>query len=139
MAKVKSVRGVEIDMAALARMNSDNVAVSAGGVKMNANGDEIGPGGKIIRSAEQIKADTLVAQDAHAVNVADVTASLVAEQKSGEEFLKQQKTIKKAKMQKEASSEKNTTNQVSAAKTTKAEKSPVKKTRKTRTIVDEDI
>ena len=46
----RSMQGKEIDMDKLVNQNEMTVAV--GNVKVNARGDELGPGGKIIRTAE---------------------------------------------------------------------------------------
>ena len=50
-----SMQGKEIDMERLAINNELTPAV--GNMKVNARGDEIGPGGKIIRTREQVLAD----------------------------------------------------------------------------------
>ena len=50
-----SVRGKEIDMEKLSLRHETEPAV--GNAKMNARGDEIAPGGKIIRTREQILQD----------------------------------------------------------------------------------
>lgn len=50
-----SVRGKEIDMEKLSLRHETTPAV--GNLKVNARGDELGPGGKIIRTREQILAD----------------------------------------------------------------------------------
>ena len=50
-----SVRGKEVDMEKLSLRNETEIAV--GNAKMNARGDEIGPGGKIVRTREQILQD----------------------------------------------------------------------------------
>lgn len=50
-----SVRGKEVDMEKLAIKNELTPAV--GNMKVNARGDEIGTGGKIIRTREQVLAD----------------------------------------------------------------------------------
>jgi hypothetical protein len=50
-----SVRGKEIDMEKLSLRNETEIAV--GNAKLNARGDEIGAGGKIIRTREQILQD----------------------------------------------------------------------------------
>lgn len=47
----KTMQGREIDMESLATQHETMPAV--GNAKMNARGDELGPGGKIIRSREQ--------------------------------------------------------------------------------------
>jgi hypothetical protein len=50
-----SVRGKEIDMEKLSLKHETLPAV--GNAKMNARGDEIGPGGKVLRTREQILQD----------------------------------------------------------------------------------
>ena len=50
-----SVRGKEIDMEKLSLKNETEIAV--GNAKINARGDEIGAGGKIIRTREQVLQD----------------------------------------------------------------------------------
>lgn len=51
----KSMQGKEIDLDQLRMRNEMTLAV--GNVKVNARGDEIGPGGKIIRRREEIMAE----------------------------------------------------------------------------------
>ena len=56
MGKVySSMRGKEIDMEKLTLKNELTPAV--GNVKVNARGDELGPGGKIVRTREEILQD----------------------------------------------------------------------------------
>lgn len=50
-----SVRGKEIDMEKLSLKNETTPAV--GNLKVNARGDELGLGGKIVRTREQVLAD----------------------------------------------------------------------------------
>lgn len=50
-----SVRGKEIDMEKLSLRNEKTPAV--GNMKVNARGDELGEGGKIIRTREQVLQD----------------------------------------------------------------------------------
>lgn len=50
-----SVKGKQIDMEKLAMRNETVPAV--GNVRVNARGDELGPGGKIVRTREQVLAD----------------------------------------------------------------------------------
>lgn len=50
-----SMRGKEIDMEKMGLRFEKTPAV--GNMKVNARGDEIGPGGKIVRTREQILAD----------------------------------------------------------------------------------
>lgn len=48
----RTMQGKEIDMTKLVMQNEMTVAV--GNAKVNARGDELGPGGKIIRKVEDI-------------------------------------------------------------------------------------
>jgi hypothetical protein len=50
-----SLRGKAVDMEKLALKNEDQIAV--GNVRVNARGDELGPGGKIVRTREQVLQD----------------------------------------------------------------------------------
>jgi hypothetical protein len=50
-----SVRGKEIDMEKLSLRNEKTLAV--GNMRVNARGDELGEGGKIIRTREQVLQD----------------------------------------------------------------------------------
>lgn len=50
-----SMKGKEIDMEKLAMMNETMPAV--GNAKLNARGDELGAGGQIVRTREQILQD----------------------------------------------------------------------------------
>jgi hypothetical protein len=50
-----SMQGKEIDMEKLSLRNELTVAI--GNMRVNARGDELGPGGKIIRTREQILQD----------------------------------------------------------------------------------
>lgn len=52
---VRSMRGQVIDMAALAAKNATKVAI--GNASMNARGDLIGPGGRVIKTREQMTRD----------------------------------------------------------------------------------
>ena len=51
----RTLNGREIDMHKLSLQNEMTVAV--GNVRVNARGDEIGPGGKIIKKREEIVSD----------------------------------------------------------------------------------
>ena len=51
----RSMQGKEVDMGKLVMQNEMTMAV--GNVKVNARGDELGAGGKIIKTREQILAD----------------------------------------------------------------------------------
>jgi len=55
MGTIRSMRGREIDMEKLNLKNEELPAV--GNMKVNARGDEIGKGGKVIRTREQVLQD----------------------------------------------------------------------------------
>jgi hypothetical protein len=48
----RSMQGKEVDMNKL--INQNEMTVAVGNVKVNARGDELGPGGKIIRRREDV-------------------------------------------------------------------------------------
>ena len=50
----RTMQGKEVDMHKLVVQNETTVAV--GNIKVNARGDELGPGGKIIRKREEVLA-----------------------------------------------------------------------------------
>jgi hypothetical protein len=52
MPKYRSMQGKEIDMDKLIQVNETVPAV--GNVRMNARGDELGPGGKVVKTREDI-------------------------------------------------------------------------------------
>jgi hypothetical protein len=52
----RTMQGVEVDMGKL--MNQNEMTVAVGNVKVNARGDELGPGGKILRTREEILRDS---------------------------------------------------------------------------------
>ena len=68
-----SVRGREIDMEKLSLRNETEIAV--GNAKLNARGDEIGAGGQIIRTREQIL------QDYYAANPRSVQDEVITRKK----------------------------------------------------------
>ena len=49
------MQGKEIDMGKLISRNENSLAV--GNMKVNARGDQIGPGGKVIKTREQLQAE----------------------------------------------------------------------------------
>lgn len=49
------MRGKTLDMASLGKAHQDVIAVTGGGMNMNARGDILGPGGKIVKKIEQIQ------------------------------------------------------------------------------------
>ena len=48
----RSMQGKEVDMTKL--MNQNEMTVAVGNAKVNARGDELGPGGKIVRKREDV-------------------------------------------------------------------------------------
>lgn len=52
----RSMQGKEVDMNKL--INQNEMTVAVGNVKVNARGDELGPGGKIIRKREEVIAES---------------------------------------------------------------------------------
>lgn len=52
---IKSMRGKEVDMEKLNLKNETTPAV--GNMKVNARGDELGKGGKIVRTREEVLQD----------------------------------------------------------------------------------
>jgi hypothetical protein len=60
----RTAGGKQIDMDALRVANEDYIAV--GNMKTNARGDELGPGGKVIKTREEILADRKKEMDAQA-------------------------------------------------------------------------
>ena len=55
MGKYRTMQGKEVDMDKLMLKNEMMPAV--GNVRMNARGDELGPGGKVIKTREEIMAE----------------------------------------------------------------------------------
>ena len=66
--KHTSARGEQIDFDLLQSSNKETVAL--GNASMNANGDTIGPGGKVIRSVEDVPA-AIMADPSAAYNQAN--------------------------------------------------------------------
>lgn len=54
MARVRTSKGKVLDLGQIWAQNQKTVAVTLGGKLMNARGDILGPGGKIIKTAEEI-------------------------------------------------------------------------------------
>jgi len=54
MATYRSARGRVVDMEKLRQANEEEIAVTGGSQNVNARGDELGPGGRIIRTREEI-------------------------------------------------------------------------------------
>jgi hypothetical protein len=55
MGKYRTMQGKEVDMDKLMLKNEMMPAV--GNVRMNARGDELGPGGKVVKTREEIMAE----------------------------------------------------------------------------------
>jgi hypothetical protein len=48
----RSMQGKEVDMHKL--INQNEMTLAVGNIKVNARGDELGPGGKIVRRREEV-------------------------------------------------------------------------------------
>jgi hypothetical protein len=94
MAKYRTMQGKEIDMEKLARQNELMPAI--GNMKVNARGDELGPGGKIIRKREEIIAEYYEnnpkARATRSVKPAAETPNLESSNTSAEPISKSKKT-----------------------------------------------
>ena len=79
----KSMQGKQVDMDLLRQKNELTPAV--GNARVNARGDELGPGGKIIRKREDVMADyyrdnpNLVADEQHVAKKAEPVEAVVNE------------------------------------------------------------
>lgn len=75
-------RGKLIDMEALMKANETTIAVTGGGQSMNARGDILGSGGKIVKRLEQRLKEEPQRQEAQKVKLSDMRkySSLVGEQ-----------------------------------------------------------
>jgi hypothetical protein len=51
----RTMQGKEIDMGKL--INQNEMTIAVGNMRVNARGDRIGPGGKIVQTREQILAE----------------------------------------------------------------------------------
>ncbi len=76
MSRHTSYRGLTIDMESLTRENEKSVAI--GNMKVNAKGDQIGSGGRVTRTADQI------ARENHRVQSAVVNTGLKGKVPSAE-------------------------------------------------------
>jgi hypothetical protein len=56
----RSMQGREVDMNKL--INTNEMTVAVGNAKVNARGDELGPGGQIIRKREEVLAAAIPTQ-----------------------------------------------------------------------------
>jgi hypothetical protein len=93
----KSMQGKEIDMDKLMRQNELMPAV--GNVRVNARGDELGPGGVIIRKREDIINAYYEDNPAAAPMRAETVDPVVAEPVMTEEFTPVQNNTKSKKTQ----------------------------------------
>lgn len=85
----RSMQGKEVDMNKL--VNQHELTLAVGNAKVNARGDEIGPGGKIIRKAEEV-----VSSSAHVPNEVQFNPSPIQVQQPSTpiETVKQTKNVK---------------------------------------------
>ena len=96
----RSMQGKTVDMELLAQKHELTPAI--GNAKMNARGDELGPGGKIIRRREDIMAayyenNPNAVRDEHYVKTPAVAAPAVTEEKKTSTTKKEVKNGDKGK------------------------------------------
>ncbi len=58
----RTMQGKEIDMGKL--INQNEMTVAVGNMRVNARGDKLGPGGKIVKTREELLAERQQANDA---------------------------------------------------------------------------
>lgn len=153
----RSMRGKLIDLEALGTANQDVIAVTGGGLRMNARGDILGPGGKIVKKIEQIEEEYNRANNAsrQKISIADANKmkkfALKRQFLTPEEVQKQISKQEKEKLKAKKLAEKLLTNSEMLAKegptitdNTAAiiddipEELEVKKVKPKRTIIDKD-
>ena len=76
----RSMQGKEVDMSKL--VNQHEMTVAVGNVKVNARGDELGPGGQIVRKREDVVAEYYAGHPDAAPDVAVVRKSKTAVQEA---------------------------------------------------------
>ena len=69
----RSMQGKVVDMNKLVMQNE--MAVAVGNVKVNARGDELGPGGKIIQEIQLTTNTTIVIEEVDNTGVIDIVSS----------------------------------------------------------------
>ena len=57
----RTARGAELDMGRL--INQNELAIAVGNAGVNARGDKLGPGGKIVKRREEIVAEQAIVPD----------------------------------------------------------------------------
>jgi hypothetical protein len=87
MAKYKSYRGVIVDMEELRRKNEQ--APAAGNMGTNANGDKLGPGGKIIEKAQARAQKHYVSKEV----VTKTNVSIKGDQNNEKVFTEEKNTV----------------------------------------------
>jgi hypothetical protein len=58
----RTMQGKEIDMGKL--INQNEMTIAVGNMRVNARGDKLGPGGKIVQTREELLAEKQQANDA---------------------------------------------------------------------------
>jgi hypothetical protein len=58
----RTMQGKEIDMGKL--INQNEMTIAVGNMRVNARGDKLGPGGKIVKTREELLAERQQANDA---------------------------------------------------------------------------
>ena len=85
----RTLQGKEIDMEKLMRQHELMPAI--GNMKVNARGDELGPGGKIVRKREEVLADYY--EDNPNAKISTPSPAPVVEEKAAQPKVKQQKQV----------------------------------------------
>lgn len=115
-----SARGKEINFDELFMKNQKAVAVTGGGVPMNARGDRLGPGGKIVERVEEREkqSDPQMAQaDMPYATENPKAVKMVSLKQNIDDLTKDKKTESKTKTQAKATASVEVDDDVAAAKT----------------------
>lgn len=73
---VRTTRGKTLDMNRLSKDNPNSVAMTAGGISMNARGDILGRGGRVIKTREEVERAYNIANEKATKHVASRPVSI---------------------------------------------------------------
>lgn len=94
---VKTIKGKLIDITTIISENENTIAVTGSGIRMNAKGDILGPGGQIIKKKEELDKEYAVKIDNSVKNARNI--SLGAPELN--RYMAEQQAIKKSEMERE--------------------------------------
>lgn len=94
---VRTMKGKLIDITSLLSENENTVAVTGSGLRMNARGDILGPGGKVIKKKEDLEKEYAVKIENSVKNSKNVPLSSTELNR----YTAEQKEIKRAEMNRE--------------------------------------